>query len=445
MNRHFWVLVHRYAGLTIALFLILVGLTGSVLAFYHEINGWLNPHDRIAVPSDMQLLDPFELRERALELVPHARINFVDLQPKPGEAYTIMPEPRIDPATGQPYPLGFDVLLLNPYTGVEIARENTMLEKHYWPLTRENVMEFIYRLHMQLALGQIGRWLLGITALIWTIDCFIGFFLTLPVRRKGSLSLVDRVVKTFSHPQEKEDFLRYVVDGDVKKPRCFWQRWKPSWLVKWSASVFRVNFDLHRAGGLWTWIFLFIFAWSSVMFNLPQVYNPVMGLFFEMPKENLIQKLPEQPPDLPIDFHKAHTIGQRLMVEQARLHGFKVISEQSISYDPSTGLFSYAVEGDELFGKVDGTFIVFDAFKAKTVTLQMPVGQYSGNTLLNWLFALHMAKIGGLPYKILVCFMGLIITMLSITGVYIWFKKRRAAKFKHDKRASAANMSGLNN
>lgn len=33
MTRQFWVLMHRYAGLYLAGFLILTGLTGSILAF----------------------------------------------------------------------------------------------------------------------------------------------------------------------------------------------------------------------------------------------------------------------------------------------------------------------------------------------------------------------------------------------------------------------------
>jgi uncharacterized iron-regulated membrane protein len=33
----FWVLVHRYAELGMAFFLVVAGLTGSVLALYHEL------------------------------------------------------------------------------------------------------------------------------------------------------------------------------------------------------------------------------------------------------------------------------------------------------------------------------------------------------------------------------------------------------------------------
>ena len=41
--RQAFVLVHRYLGLTMALFLIVAGLTGSVMAFEDEIDAWLNP------------------------------------------------------------------------------------------------------------------------------------------------------------------------------------------------------------------------------------------------------------------------------------------------------------------------------------------------------------------------------------------------------------------
>ena len=49
---------------------------------------------------------------------------------------------------------------------------------------------FIYDGHYKLALGEFGMWLFGIVAVIWTLDCFVGFYLTLPARRK--ISQLDR-------------------------------------------------------------------------------------------------------------------------------------------------------------------------------------------------------------------------------------------------------------
>ena len=44
-----------------------------------------------------------------------------------------------------------------------------------------------------------------------------------------------------------------------------------------------------------------------------------------------------------------------------------------------------------------------------------------------WLqFPLHSGRILGLPRRILISLMGLVVAMLSVTGVVIWWKKRAA-------------------
>lgn len=44
--------------------------------------------------------------------------------------------------------------------------------------------------------------------------------------------------------------------------------------------AYRLNFDLHRAGGLWLWLLLLPIAVSSVAMNLPsQVFKPAVSLF----------------------------------------------------------------------------------------------------------------------------------------------------------------------
>ena len=52
------------------------------------------------------------------------------------------------------------------------------------------------------------------------------------------------------------------------------------------------------------------------------------------------------------------------------------------------------------------------------------------NLIRTWLFALHMAHVFGLPFRIFVCVLGLVITTLSATGVYIWWKKRSARLYR---------------
>jgi uncharacterized iron-regulated membrane protein len=61
--------------------------------------------------------------------------------------------------------------------------------------------------------------------------------------------------------------------------------------------------------------------------------------------------------------------------------------------------------------------------------LELPTGERRGNTISAWLSPLHLANGFGLPYRIFVCVLGLVITMLSVTGIYTWWKKRRARRF----------------
>lgn len=58
-------LIHRYAGLFMAGVLIVAGLTDSILAFDGEINGWLNPPQRVEAQVQ-PILDLFELCALAL-------------------------------------------------------------------------------------------------------------------------------------------------------------------------------------------------------------------------------------------------------------------------------------------------------------------------------------------------------------------------------------------
>jgi len=416
MTRHFWVRVHRYVGLFMAFFLIVIGLTGSIIVFNPELSHWFDPPPKV-MKQATPMLDAYSLRERAQVLVPNGRVNNLIFNVKPDEAYSAWIEPRIDPVTHKPYELDLNVLMLNPYTGVELKREK--YSDDIWPITHKNIMQLINRLHYQMALpGSVGLYLFGIVALVWTIDCFVSAYLTFPMsvrRREPGGAASPKVAR-----------------------KSWWSRWKPAWLVKWNGSAYRVNFDLHRAGGLWVWIMLLAIAWSSVGFNLgEQIYTPVMKAVFNMP--DLLGDLPqlEKPQAEPaLSWREAHGIAQRLMAEQAKTNGFAVLHEDSLSYQAEKNVFFYYVRSDrDLMDEGASTYLLLDGNSGKFAGLSLPTGQNAGSTLNSWIFALHMAQIWGLPFKIFVTLVGNLVAMLSITGVYIWLKKRKARRITQDKRA----------
>ena len=383
------VFLHRWAGLGMTIFLVIVSLTGSLLAFRTNLERLINPQLFAEARPGQAPLDLATLAEKAEALAPHARAGYFWVER--GQAVMAM-RPRNDPSTGKPYELDFNHLFLDPYTGEELGRRRDGDLRQ----GRINVMPFIYDLHATLTMGSAGGWILGIVALIWTLDSFVGFYLTLPRGRSG-----------------------------------FWKRWKYAWQVKWRANAFRVNFDLHRAGGLWFWLLVFVFAWSSVMLTLLPVYVPVTKALFDYrsPEDGIQDAMLPKPLDVPkLGWHQAQVAAERLMAEQAALHGFTVTRPYGMGYIPEFGVYTYSVRSSrDIRGHGWDTGIWVDGNTGALRDVDLPSGQHTGNTISTWLWGLHYGDIRDfLPYRVLVCLFGLVLTMLSVTGVYIWLKKRRA-------------------
>lgn len=392
MTRQPLVKLHRWAGLFMAGFLIVVGLTGSMLVFWQELNEVLAPTLYPGQRPGAEL-PAGALALRAEALVPGSRATTVYLG-YPGTVWV-----GVEARPGAP-PLGYDYVYLDPVTGRELGT----VTWGAWPTTLGAVMPFVYHLHETLAMGSAGGLLLGVVALIWTIDCFIAFYLTLPRPTASS-------------------------------PRGFFRRWQPAWLVKVRAPAFRLNFDLHRAGGLWPWAMLLVLAWSSVYLNLRPVYSATTSLFFEYEPSVVEspaaaargegQATPSERE--PMGWTEAQDVAVRLMDTQAREHRFTVERPLALYLLRHARLFEYRVRSSRDIGdKYGSTSIYFDAESGALRQLRLPTGQASGNTITTWLVALHTANVFGWPFRLLVCAVGVVIAMLSVTGLNIWLYKRAA-------------------
>ncbi len=411
--RIYWTLIHRYIGLVMAGFLLLAGVTGSLLAWYGELDAWVNPSMMKVPPPTAAAtpLSPLQLRERVQAAYPNLGINNVPLTMESDRALRFVLRGTLDLSTGKPAKLVNDEVFVNPYTGdITGARK-------WGDITQgmTNLLPFIYRLHYTLALGDTGELIFGIVAVLWTLDCFVGAYLTLPAKRRAD--------KANAHRHAR-----------AKKPAgngATWlSRWKPAWLVRWLGGSYKVNFDLHRAGGLWVWAMLFVLAWSSVAFNLgDQVYLPVMKSTFSFADEDNIAKLaePQATPGMP--WAAALPLARKHMSDEARRQRFTVIAEQSLRYDPKRGIYRYFVKSSlDIRDKSGSTGVYFDANNGALKFTSLPTGHYAGDTVTLWLTSLHMAKVWGLPMRIFVCVMGVIVAMLSVTGVIIWWRKRSSRR-----------------
>ena len=396
--RGFFVWIHRYVGLAMALFLIIEGVTGSLLAFRGDLSTLLDPSLTAAKPSpDAKRLDLATLAERAEALMPNARAAYF-FRVRDDQAIVRM-SPREDrPEPGKPARRDPGVIVLDPWTGKELGRTPY---SGYTQGFLPNVMPFVNDLHTALAMGGVGVWILAILALLWTIDCFVGFYLTLP------LTLAK-----------------------------FWTRWKPAWLVKWRGGFYRVNCDLHRAGGLWFWAMLFVFAWSSVCLvdNLGVYEKVTAALFDARPIEEQVAQFASPRQDtgpMRLDWRSAQARGKELAAEQAAAGGFGLLQPKGLTSLGYMRSYNYSVETDRSFPADKELTVFFDGDDGSFRTVLGTSTGHFGETLTNWLRGLHMARepVDYLAYRIFVCVIGLVVAMLSVTGVYVWWKKRKARRF----------------
>lgn len=381
--------VHRYVGLAIACFLLVAALTGSVLAFYKELDAALNPSLMLATPptADAPALPPLLLRERVLAQVPGVGVETLELGFEPG--YSLTYWQQVDESRWRS-------VHVDPYTGRVLGfRDSERFDRV------GELMPFVYRLHQQLALGETGHLLLGIVSLLWTIDCFVGFYLTLPVRGGAP------------------------VPGRSRTP--WLARWKPAWLIK-TGKLFGLVFTFHRASGLWAWPLLFVFAWSSVGFNLGAVYYPAMSPLGLAPDVHaVLPELATPRTDPRLDWPEALATARRLMAVEAEQRGFVVHREGWLGYESDHGIYQYRVHSSADVGsRYPGARIWFDSETAHVYGFYAPTGMAVGETISGWLFALHMASVGGVPYRIFVVVLGLAVSALVVTGVWVWWRKRPA-------------------
>jgi uncharacterized iron-regulated membrane protein len=241
---------------------------------------------------------------------------------------------------------------------------------------------------------------------LWTLDCFVGAWLTFPTRRRA------------------------VVPGEGGAA-SWWRRWAPAWRVRWRNGGRKLNFDLHRAGGLWPWAMLFVLAWSSVAFNLQEVYHPVTRAVLGM-QDDVRKQLPtihNPPPEPPMGWAAGVAAARAEMAQLAQREGFTVLHEANIDYQADKGVLRYRVRSDrDVAERYGQTTVVIDAHDGRLLGSFLPTGKAAGDTVTSWLLALHMAALWGWPMQVFVCVMGLLVAMLSITGVVIWAQRRRARR-----------------
>lgn len=382
------VVIHRGAGLLTAVFLFIAGLTGAVISWDHELDEWLNPH-LFDAPGSGPSISYLDLAQRIEAADPRVRVSSVPLQTESGRSLLFRVQPRVDPHTGKLHELGYNQVFLDPSTGKELGRR----ESGAVGVDREHLMAFLYRLHYTLHIPNFagqnrwGQWFMGGIAIIWLLDCFVALAISFPHR----------------------------------------ERWKRSFAIR-LGSRFQLNFDLHRAGGLWIWGILVILAMSAVYLNLNrEIVRPAVAAVATLTPTPFDLR-PRRSMNQPIEPQLGYDTIIALAQQEAHRKGWPEPIGRA-SYNLSYGLYSvrFFHPGDE---QGSGGFgvkqLYFDAVDGAYLGDRIPNSGTPGDIALQLQFPLHSGRIGGIPGRIFISIMGLAVAGLSVTGVVIWLRRRGA-------------------
>jgi uncharacterized iron-regulated membrane protein len=262
-------------------------------------------------------------------------------------------------------------------------------------LSRENLLPFLYKLHYTMHIPEgfgidLGLWLMGLIGVVWVFDTLIALVISLPHRGQ----------------------------------------WRRSFAFRWRDGGHRLTFDLHRSGAMWLYLLVLMLAVTSVAMNLRDpVMRPVVSWFSELSPSPFASRTPS--PELqPIE--PVVTAPQVLRAAQAE-------AARRGWIDPPGGLFLstdfgvwgvgfYAPERSHGDGGLGNPWLYFDSRSGEPAGADVPGSGSAGDIFLESMFPLHSGRIIGLPGRVLMSVMGVVIATLSITGVLIWARKRRSRR-----------------
>jgi len=375
--RDIWFEVHKYIGLATMAFLVVAGGTGCALVFRGPLDAWLN-RDLFQV-AVAPALAPAELARR-LELErPDLKVVKLPLVTRPGHAEVMSVEGRGGAR------LSFDQVFVDPASGRVIG---TRKDVAGWG--RRGLMHGVYDLHSTLAAGTAGRWVMGLAAAAWLVSNGVGIYLTLPRRAP------------------------------------FWSNWRPLWTIGVKARLPRQLLDLHRASGLWLFPVLTVLALTSVGLNFYYELAAPIAEALSPPRASPFDDTPPKAPaDHPPKIGWSQAIAHATRDAARRAPGWRPVNAL---YLPDRGLYGLTLthSGDDDYAGLGLIGLYYRDDTGAFVYRDDPGRDSAGRAALRSLYPLHTGEVFGWPTRLLVFVLGAATVEMSVTGLYLWLKRRGA-------------------
>ncbi|GAB3509628.1 PepSY-associated TM helix domain-containing protein [Emticicia fontis] len=360
--------IHLWLGLASGLVVFIISITGCIYAFQSEIQDLTQSYRYVNV-ENKPMLPPSTLKALVEKAVPNKNIHSITYE-RPGRA-AIATIFHFEPTY-------YYLVYINPYTG-EVLKTKNM---------DQDFFHFILDGHFYLWLpDSIGQPVVASATLIFVVLMISGMILWWPKNKSAT---------------------------------------KQRFSIKWNAKWRRVNYDLHNVLGFYaTWVVIILavtglvwgFQWFSNAYyyalsggkQTKEYYEPESG-------KALVSNTTEPAID---------KIWRKMIVETP---GAQTIEVHPPETAKSTIVTATTTDAD-VYWKHDYRY--FDQYTLKEVSVLHPYGRLkdisTADKIMRMNYDIHVGAVFGLAGKILAFCASLIAASLPVTGVYIWWGRRKKA------------------
>ena len=379
--RKFLLKTHLYLGLSAAVFFVILGLTGAIIAFEEDMERWLHPHLHHVADAGQPLAEG-ELIERVNRQIAPARVVFAKFPRRPAGSHAMStlsgnapPSALLSSAGWRNWVsggAGRAVVFVNPADATILGRYTAVPEN-------QRILAKIHQFHMRLAPD---------------------------ARSWGTFAKVGRQVVDYSGLA-----LCILAPTGV----VLWWRTKRAW-IKRADSWFHLCFDLHNAVGIYAALFLFLAALTGVVVGFSSVEEAI----YAVTRSSHVWRSggPDSTPSpgsVPIGVDRAIQIA-RQEIPEAAVDGVLLPQSRSAS-------FIVLMRVPEEVTDAVHSSVVVDQYSGKPLQVLNFKKDSLGYRMVRLNRALHTGDFFGLPTHILFSISSLVLVLMVVTGIVIWWKK----------------------
>ncbi|MSP74693.1 MAG: PepSY domain-containing protein [Rhodospirillaceae bacterium] len=385
---------HLWIGLILLLPLVMMGITGAVLVYAHDIEHLLGQGDPPATAVG-EWRSPAELIEEAKGATKDpGRIPIAVRWPiEPGEPAAVrlsrpgMANERAQfrgpqPAAGASNQAQGRVPTQSPFAGsLQILIDPVSLQLLETQQAMTGWVRFFHDLHGHLFItGGLGRELVGWLGVALLVLGCSGLYLWWP--RPG--------------------------------------QWKAAFTVRGKARGLRLHRELHGAMGIWSLMLFMLVNFTGVYLAFPQQISAAVNTVWpgrDMRAAMFQARVEPMRGATPITLDAAIDLARQRVPDARFLNAFLPVR-------PDQALRIGMIRPGHIEGAPIITVII-DPWRQNVVDVFDPRTLSTGESIIAWQRALHYGIGLGGTYKFLVFVSGVIIPVFAVTGFFMWWIKRR--------------------